>query len=315
MRNKFTVTISDIHGAKHYTLHQIIKKFIVYFTLFVIAVIVIGVLLIKLLSTQLDTLNQKKQQVDADYLALVQKSDTLKRNYEKQSSTLQDMITKKTEELDAIKEKVSDIEELVGLKPPKEMDISERIDVLSITSLEKKKIFDNIPNGYPIPYKGISGRFGWRSHPILKKKEFHKGLDLRGKAGTPIKAPADGIIEFSGFHKRSGFGNLVIIDHNYGFKTNYAHLKKAIIKEGDFVKKGDIIGYVGSSGLSTGPHLHYEIRYIQRVLNPINFVKWNKSNFETIFKKEKRVSWQSLLKAISHQHQLQQQRLSLLERK
>ena len=135
MRNKFTVTISDVNGAKHYTLHHIIKKFIFYFALFIVGVIIIGALLIKLLSTQLDTLSKKKQQVDRDYLALVEKSESLKKNYEIQSKTLQNMIVKKSEELEAIKDKVSDIEELIGLKSPKEMNIAQRIDFLSISSI------------------------------------------------------------------------------------------------------------------------------------------------------------------------------------
>ena len=126
---------------------------------------------------------------------------------------------------------------------------------------------------------------------------------------TPVRSPADGVIEYAGYHKSSGFGNLVIIEHNYGFKTSYAHLsKKFPVKSGTFVKKGDIIAYTGNSGLSTGPHLHYEVRFIARPLNPINFIKWNSSNFEKIFKKEKRVSWQSLIKLMqSHLHLAKQQ--------
>ena len=154
----------------------------------------------------------------------------------------------------------------------------------------------------------VTGRFGWRVHPILKKKEFHRGLDIKASMQTPIKAPADGVIEYAGYHKSSGFGYLIILDHNYGFKTSYGHLsKKMLVKPGQFVKKGEIIGYTGNSGLSTGPHLHYEIRFIARPLDPLNFIQWERKNFDDIFKKENRVSWQSLVKIINDQFQAQRQ--------
>lgn len=223
---------------------------------------------------------------------------------------MQNEISDKSKEFDEIKEKITDIEELVGLKPSEEAEVNDRLKDITFTSAQQKIFFSSIPNGEIIPYTGFSGKFGWRIHPILKTKEFHRGLDLRAPIGTPIKAPADGVVEFAGYHKTSGFGNLVIIDHNYGFKTTYAHLSsKFPVKAGQFVKKGDIIGYTGNSGLSTGPHLHYEVRFITRPLDPLNFLNWNSSNFKQIFEKEKRVSWQSLLKIMNTQFQLQKQQL------
>ena len=177
-------------------------------------------------------------------------------------------------------------------------------------AIDKKFMLQNIPNGYPIKYIGISSKFGWRKHPILHKKEFHTGLDLRAKMNTPVYATADGIVEFAKYHKRSGFGKLLIIDHNFGFKTLFGHLNKIVVKNGDFVHKGELVAYTGNSGLSSGPHLHYEIRYIGVVLNPIYFLKWNLKNYNYIFKKEKKVKWQSLIKAMNNQKQLIQQQLS-----
>jgi murein DD-endopeptidase MepM/ murein hydrolase activator NlpD len=170
--------------------------------------------------------------------------------------------------------------------------------------LQRKIFFTNIPNGSPVPYLGITAKFGWRIHPILKKKEYHPGLDMRAKSGEKVRAPADGLVEFAGYHKRSGYGNLIILDHNYGFKTLYGHLKKVLVKNNQFVKKGQVIGLVGNTGLSTGHHLHYGIMYLQKFLNPYYFVKWNNKNFDYIFKKERRVRWQYLIKAIQSQIQL-----------
>lgn len=286
MRDKFTITISDVNGSKHYLLHQIIKRFVLYFTLFVIFIIVAGSYLVSFLMDEVDSLENKKS-------VIVKEQSLLK----KDNSNLLIQIRQKSQEFDTIKEKITDMEALVGITPSLETEVDLRLQNIKFTSTQQQDFFSNIPNGQVIPFSGYSGKFGWRRHPILKRKEFHRGLDLRAKRMTPVIAPADGVVEFAGYHKSSGFGNLVIIEHNYGFKTSYAHLsKKFPVKSGTFVKKGDVIAYTGNSGLSTGPHLHYEIRFITRPLNPENFVKWNSSNFEKIFKKEKRVSWQSLIK-------------------
>ena len=309
VRNKFTITISDVNGSKHYLLHQIIKRFVLYFTLFVIFLIVTGSYLISFLMDSVTDLEIKKTKMIEHQEILKQSNDKLIKELNNKTKILTHKIGQKSEELDTIKEKITDIEALVGITPSLEIEVDVRLQNIKFTTAQQKLFFDNIPNGEVIPFKGYSGKFGWRKHPILKRKEFHRGLDLRAKKMTPVRSPADGVIEYAGYHKSSGFGNLVIIEHNYGFKTSYAHLsKKFPVKSGTFVKKGDIIAYTGNSGLSTGPHLHYEVRFIARPLNPINFIKWNSSNFEKIFKKEKRVSWQSLIKLMqSHLHLAKQQ--------
>jgi len=309
VRNKFTITISDINGSKHYLLHQIIKRFVLYFTLFIVFIIVTGSYLISSLMDEVTDLEVKKTEMVKQQKVLKQSNDNLIKDLNNKTKVLTKEIKKKSGELDSIKEKITDIEALVGITPSLETKVDVRLQNIKFTTAQQKLFFDNIPNGSVVPYNGYSGKFGWRIHPILKKKEFHKGLDLRAKLMTPVLAPADGVVEFAGYHKSSGFGNLVIIEHNYGFKTMYGHLsKKFPVKAGAFVKKGDIIAYTGSSGLSTGPHLHYEVRFITRPLNPLNFVKWNSSNFKQIFKKEKRVSWQSLIKLMqNHLHLAKQQ--------
>jgi len=315
MRNKFTITISDINGSKHYLLHQIIKKIILYFVLFVVFLIIGGSIFINFLSNEVNSLQQKKKVVQEQYLASKIKINQEYTKLEKNNKKLKEKIALKAKEYEAIKEKVNNIEELVGLKTDVQTVMSARLENLQFTSKQEHIIFQNIPNGYVVPYNGIASKFGWRIHPILKKREFHKGLDFRAKRNTPIKAPADGVVEFAGYHKKSGFGNLIIIDHNYGFKTVYGHLKKVAVKAGQFIKKGEIIGYTGSSGLSTGPHLHYEVRFISRALNPIFFLKWNSSNFKDIFKKEKYVPWESLINMINSRFQIQKQQSSQVEPK
>ena len=297
MRNKFVVTITDLNGSKQFLLHQLVKKFVLYFTLFVVAVIIFGASLISMHFDELKELEEKKE-------------DLLRKEYRLSESNakLQTQIDAKTQEFESISDKISDIEELVGLKTPEASSIDERLESITLTSAQQQQLFRSIPNGWVIENNGLTGKFGWRTHPILKKREFHRGIDLRAKIGTPIYAPADGVVEYAGYHKESGFGYLVILNHNFGFKTNYAHMnKKMVVKSGEFVQKGQLIGYTGNSGLSTGPHLHYEVRFITRPLDPQAFLDWSSGNFEEIFEKEHRVSWQSLLKMMGEPSRLPKQ--------
>ena len=297
MKNRFTITITDIYESKHYLLHQVIKRVVLYFTLFIVLLIVLGSFFISFLMYEVDAIQSKKEIVEHEYVKL------------KNSNTkLENEIGVKTKEYDAIKDKVSDIEELIGLVPDATQEIDTRLENINLTNIQEQAILNAVPSGNILPDMKITAKFGWRKHPILKRKEFHKGIDLKAKRKTPIKAPANGVVEFAGFHKSSGYGYLIIIDHNFGFKTQYGHLdKKMIVKTGQFVKKGEIIGYTGNSGLSTGPHLHYEVRFVSRPLNPINFLKWNKDNFKDIFKKEKRVPWESLISMSNNQFLHQKQ--------
>ncbi len=213
---------------------------------------------------------------------------------------MQKKIKASSEEFASIEDKIAALEEQLGLNTDNNTTIDERLENIELTGFQQQIIFSMIPNGDVIKHNGVSATFGWRTHPILHRKQFHPGVDLRAPVGTPIYAPADGVVEFAGYNATNGFGYVVIIEHNFGFKSRFAHMsRKDVVKEGEFIKKGTLIGYSGNTGLSTGPHLHYEIRFIQRPLDPINFIKWNSKNYEEIFKKEQRVSWQSLVRTLA----------------
>jgi murein DD-endopeptidase MepM/ murein hydrolase activator NlpD len=116
----------------------------------------------------------------------------------------------------------------------------------------------------------ITSTFGYRVHPITGAYTIHEGLDISGTIGTPIKSPADGVVSFVGF--KDFFGRVVMVDHPVsGFKTIFAHLNKAAVSEGQALKRGDILGYLGNSGRSTGPHLHFEVHKLNSVVNPTDF--------------------------------------------
>lgn len=299
MKNKFTVTISDINGSRHFLLHQLIKKFLLYFTLFVALVILVGSFVILFLMQEVSTLEAKKE------AAVSERNELLLQNDE-----LQSKISEKAKEYESIRGKVSNMEEMMGMRVNEEDSMDIRLDEIDLAMIQQKTFFDNIPSGHVMAYTEISSHFGWRENPVLKRKAFHSGLDLRAGVGTPILAPADGVVKFTEYNQNSGYGNEVALMHNYGFESYYAHLQnKPVVKEGQFVKKGDLIAFSGNSGMSTGPHLHYEIKFIGRTLNPEPFVNWKGSNFTEIFKKEKRVTWESLIRLISTQYPLPRQPL------
>jgi murein DD-endopeptidase MepM/ murein hydrolase activator NlpD len=120
-----------------------------------------------------------------------------------------------------------------------------------------------------LPVHGrLTSPFGQRFHPILGYVRFHKGVDLAASAGTPIVAAADGRVLSAGWH--GGYGEQVEIAHAGGFETSYGHMSRIAARAGEIVRKGEVIGYVGSTGLSTGPHLHFEVTRNGRPLNPMS---------------------------------------------
>ncbi|WP_162166459.1 peptidoglycan DD-metalloendopeptidase family protein [Campylobacter fetus] len=289
MKNKFLITITDINGSKNYLLHQLIKKIVIYVVIFTFCSFILGVFYITYLENKTSALKDKRDEL------LKVKNELFIEN-----EKMQKKIKASSEEFTSIEDKIAALEEQLGLNTDNNTTIDERLENIELTGFQQQIIFSMIPNGDVIKHNGVSATFGWRTHPILHRKQFHPGVDLRAPVGTPIYAPADGVVEFAGYNATNGFGYVVIIEHNFGFKSRFAHMsRKDVVKEGEFIKKGTLIGYSGNTGLSTGPHLHYEIRFIQRPLDPINFIKWNSKNYEEIFKKEQRVSWQSLVRTLA----------------
>lgn len=131
-------------------------------------------------------------------------------------------------------------------------------------------VLNRIPLGRPIQ-TSISSIYGRRNDPIKDKTAFHSGIDFRGKTGDKIFATADGIAKIVTHSK--GRGNYVTIAHGNGYETNYAHMSKHLVKKGDIIKRGQAIGLVGNTGRSTGSHLHYEIRYNKKTVDPMKYLK------------------------------------------
>ncbi|ELX2336332.1 M23 family metallopeptidase [Campylobacter upsaliensis] len=290
LKNKFTITISDINGSRHFYLNQIIKKIVLYIIAFVFLFLISSGFYIKYLDSKVDVLDGKREE-------LLKKSKEL----ETLNMTMQQSLDEKAAQYAVIEDKIASFEEALGLENENNLTISARLENLNLTNDQQQGILNQIPNGWPITNKGVTGKFGWREHPILKRKEFHPGIDLAASIGTPIYAPASGVVEFSGY-SNNGYGYNVILLHNFGFKSVFAHMtRKDVVKAGDFVNKGDLIGYTGNTGLSTGPHLHYEVRFINKTLEPLYFLNLKRKNMNEFFNQERRVPWQSLIKAVSAQ--------------
>ena len=150
---------------------------------------------------------------------------------------------------------------------------SKSFDELIDLAKNKADMLASIPAIQPIANKDLSrmaSGYGYRLHPIYKTRRLHTGMDFTAPQGTPIYATGDGKVA-KVRRSRRGYGNHVIIDHSYGYQTLYAHMTKYIVYRGQKVKRGEIIGYVGSSGTSVAPHLHYEVMKNKRKINPVNY--------------------------------------------
>ncbi|MCV9926594.1 M23 family metallopeptidase [Flavobacterium sp. LS1R49] len=148
----------------------------------------------------------------------------------------------------------------------------------------KENLLSAIPAIQPVQnenLKRMASGFGYRTDPFTKVRKMHEGMDFTAKVGTPVYATGDGVVDRAD-NNASGFGNHVVIRHGFGYETLYAHLSKYNCRPGQRVKRGDVIGYVGSTGRSEGPHCHYEVHKDGKVVNPLNFYYGNISAVEYV---------------------------------
>lgn len=136
--------------------------------------------------------------------------------------------------------------------------------------IKRQEILRVTPNIWPTDSRKVSSEYGYRRDPFTRRLSMHTGIDIAGRHGAPVYAAADGKVITARYE--SGEGNHIVIDHTRGLRTVYMHLSKFAVKEGDTVKKGEVIGYIGSTGRSTGPHLHYEILVWGRQVDPADYL-------------------------------------------
>lgn len=169
---------------------------------------------------------------------------------------------------------------------------SKSLDEIATLAKKKEKLLEAIPAIQPVANEDLSriaSGYGWRTDPFTKVKKFHYGMDFTAPRGTPVYATGDGTV-IRADNRSTGYGNHIRIDHGFGYTSLYGHLYKYNVKRGQKVKRGDVIGFVGSTGRSEGPHLHYEIFKDDKRINPINFYYGNLSpeEFGEILEKAQR---------------------------
>lgn len=176
------------------------------------------------------------------------------------------------------------------------IDVTKRLDILSKQTVvqsrsldeierlaaNKAELIEAIPSIQPIKNQDLTrmaSGYGYRTDPFTKKRRFHYGMDFSARKGTPIYATGNGVVKRAD-NRSSGYGKHIRIDHGFGYISLYAHLSKYNVRRGQKVKRGDIIGYVGNTGRSVGPHVHYEIFKDNKKINPLNFYYGNLSQKE-----------------------------------
>ena len=347
MKKYYAITISNHFGSKHFFVKSTIKRTVILSCVAVIAVIAASVAanvfqhnnINELVSeqsklnqelVQYDRLNSKLNQIISNHESQIEAISKELVEIERFSGvdtgdselSLQERIdvighfyNAKEEKYSVIGNRVELIEDAIGLTDNDELeashDLSSRVELASLTAGQARILYDNVPSGYPSGNAvAITSGFGMRKHPVTKINSFHKGIDLRAKVGEKIYATADGFVSAADYSELSG--NRIIILHNFGFETRYSHLKEMTVNPGDVVHKGDLIGYSGNTGRSSAPHIHYEIRYLGKAINPYEFIKWEFGTND-IFTQVRGIKWPSLISLINKQIIHQTLQLSLAD--
>lgn len=312
MKDHFTITISDVHGSRNYSFKQFMRKFALFVIFFIFLMFAGGAVVIWWLNQETVNIEAKRLAAQEEYKSVLEKNKTAYISLDEERRKLQDELDNKSKQIQFLDQTLQGLEDLIGVTPNETALVKDRVKIAQLTTLEKQIMLADIPSGRPVKkFQGVSSRFGWRTHPVTGKKEFHRGIDYRGKKGDGVITTANGTIEYAGFHKKSGYGKMIIVAHNNGFKTLYGHMSKLRVKTGQVVKKGDLIGDIGSTGLSSGPHLHYEVSFVQRKLNPVPFIDWNLKNYDEISKRVKGVPWGSLSQMVQERVQRVEKQLLL----
>ena len=291
-KSRLVLMITDQNGSRYFNVSSIFKQVALYAIVFVITLMAFGVISIKTFSAEIKKIAILNENIAKRYEKMLAKNEALNIKIEQ-----------RMEEISEVDNRVGDLESIIGVSTEvpegEQNNLEHRIDAASLSGTQKAFVMKFVPNGYPMEhYNRISADYGYRVHPLFFTRHLHTGVDFATAIGTPVYATADGVVNAASF-STGGYGYLVKIDHSLGFMTYYAHLNNIVVQKGMFVKRGQLIAYSGNTGQSTGPHLHYEIRFLGNVIDPKNFMEWKMSNFDSIFEKERSVAWQSLLATIN----------------
>lgn len=318
MRRKLVVTLTTVKGSKQYTLGQIAKYIVALFLLLSVLSFFVSNLLLVHTSDELLNLSAEHQLLNDEYRTAIDNQESYQSRLQTLNETLATLTHQRDElvaeraqmghRLSSLDTQLVNIESILGMNDPQAdeddakpatesplpADPVKRAQLVREQARYRQFMLYSIPNGQPVTGGRISDPYGWRTNPVTHKRQLHKGMDFAVNLGTPVYATADGVVEFAGYSRGSGYGRLVRLGHNFGFKSYYGHLKKVLVHSGQFVHKGQKIALSGSTGRSTGPHLHYEVRYLYTAVNPKPFLHWDIDHFDSLFAAVKGVKWESL---------------------
>lgn len=295
MKDQLTISISSINGSKHW---HFSKRARVRFKAFCYAIFTVAtftILTLAYLYHTVDDFQLRNAELIGRSEGLAAELDALNQL----KDDLENDLIEREERVEFVSDRLADIEQLLNVdKLDEQTSLEFRLDAANIASSTRLMMLSQIPNGSPVAgNQRISSKFGMRTHPITKAQTMHRGIDFAVNTGTKVFAPADGVIEVTR-KSDQGSGNFLRIQHAFGFASSYSHLHQFKVRPGQFVRKGDLVAISGNSGLSSGPHLHYEVRYVGRALDPARFVAWGVDDFESIFVNEGGVPWESLVETV-----------------
>ena len=333
MKNHFGITISDASGSRHYTVKKTVKRHLLLALLLVVSVTSGSVSYNYVHYQQVDELDNRRVHLDwrlmwlGNYHSRISQAYALySRETEAMSRELGEiervgeMETRdggaglsqrihairqfyngKEEEYSGLDDRLAQIESVINSQANSQDEVhplAVRVSMAALSVQQESILHNSIPNGFPMVSRTITSKYGYRIHPVTNINSFHNGVDIRAKRPADVYATADGIVRAANYSRLSG--NRVVVQHNFGFESYYAHLHKMTVKPGDVIHKGQMVGLSGNSGQSAGPHLHYEIRYLGKPVNPVEFLRWEFGTHE-IFTQVKGVKWPSLINLINKQ--------------
>ncbi|WP_170126815.1 M23 family metallopeptidase [Helicobacter anseris] len=284
MQNKLVITIADEKGARQFQVHKHIKKIIVWALILFFCFIGGIILLMKFLMHTMDVIALEQNIAISEYRYIYQQNEILKHK-----------IQQKNNELNMIHQKIGDLESIIGTQKnnQKIYDKVKEIDLEQLAYQHKEMMLNLIPSGAPILQQ--AKRQNALPKEYLNRKKEALGVNFDVPKRTPVYATSDGVVDTLRLNYKKGYGNFIKINHSFGFSSLYAHLDEILLKKGDFVKKGDLIGYSGSSGGVKSPVLYYEVLFLNKILNTEIYVQWNMENFNSLLLNNNTIDWESLV--------------------
>ncbi len=301
MQDRLVISIADEKGMKQFSMRKRNTKFIFIGTVAVCLLFLISFLGMRFLMAQINDIAFQKKNSLMQYHSIYQKNTILK-----------NIIKEKDSELSEVNSKIDKLEGIINIGENNKHSQFDKADLQNLTDEQRLLLLSLIPNGSPLKDFEVKTPTAQRLHPLKNKIGIEGGMDYITPKKTPVYATADGAVVLIQNNGKTGFGNLIKITHSFGFTSMYAHLDTISVKKGDFIQKGQLIGYSGNSGKSNGDRLYYEVSFLNTSLNPTYYADWNIDNFDAIFQEENSIDWHSLVWAIEDVTKLQTFKVTVL---